>query len=624
MAEEKKIKRGRPKKQQPLVEDKPVNETNTERLDMDKKEKITIDTLGAEWKATINKIAAYENMAGKSNMADDKTGINTVVTQWNKLNPFLQNQRIKNLYTRAKAINKQNLGEMLEEPGNHEMALRASAWSSSSSQQIYYNILRRSSDIPEYYYYTIPEVLEASEYKEEDFDAEDELLQRWLELFNIPTSFKTIALQVKREGKQSYLLRNKIDGQGKNRRPVFCALQKLPTDWIKITGIGQLGFTVSFNMMYFLNIANSPEDFGEYIEKAWDDMVTNGVVKKDEAKNVYELDIVKAKDYSFSFEGESYSSIIEGVTAGRNKAYKQYMFWLRLPYDMVFTFGSDNSAPWVAPDTMGLLQKLQELNDYGQLAGLIASTPLTAILTGEIETITDSKAGRNESVFSPEVIKGYQDMFNAATSTNVEAIIWPAKNIKLQQLSSDVNSSEIISTATENFIETAGEGGLSITTSKPNVSQVKTAQMLAASAQNYVTLQFENVMNFIIQHKLGLNYHWKIRIWGDIFANDNDRKFLKEVVANGNIAMLPKLMSAERISIRDTKAITEYIKTLGFYKDFMTYTQLKNAELQQQAKEEEDEEGNPVGRPGLDDNDIDNDSTAKSRDDGTNTSDNRD
>jgi len=37
---------------------------------------------------------------------------------------------------------------------------------------------------------------------------------------------------------------------------------------------------------------------------------------------------------------------------------------------------------------MGLMLKLQELTDYGQLAGLIASTPLTAVLTGEIETIS--------------------------------------------------------------------------------------------------------------------------------------------------------------------------------------------------------------------------------------------
>lgn len=77
-----------------------------------------------------------------------------------------------------------------------------------------------------------------------------------------------MALQIKREGKQAYLLRNSISGSGNKREVKFAALEKMPSDWIKITGIGQLGYTISFNMMYFLNIANSPKYFGEFIEKA--------------------------------------------------------------------------------------------------------------------------------------------------------------------------------------------------------------------------------------------------------------------------------------------------------------------------------------------------------------------
>ncbi len=85
-------------------------------------------------------------------------------------------------------------------------------------------------------------------------------------------------------------------------------------------------------------------------------------------------------------------------------------------------------------------------------------------------------------------------------------------------------------------------------------------------------------------------------------------------------------MSAEGISIRDTKAMTEYIKSLDFYDDFMTYTQLKAADLAQEAADAEAEaEGDgSIGRPSLDDNDIEDDATAASRDSGTNTADNRD
>lgn len=604
-------KLGRPKNEKTDVV---VDEVGQDRLAMDKKDEevITIDNLTKRWKKTFQNIAELNGTPG----------IGTVAEKWNKLNPFLQNQRIKNIYTQAKTYNKVNIGQFLENPANHEKELRSLAWANGSSQQIYYNILRRSCDIPLYNYFVIPELLDGdAAYKKDDFDQEDRLVQNWLETFNIQNTFKTIALEVKREGKSSYLLRNKFIGQGKQKETSFCTLQKLPTDWIKITGKGQLGYTVSFDMMYFLNIANSPSDFGDYIVAAWNDITKNGVVVQNPETRQLELDLGKASKYGFSYNGDTYTSIIESIRRGKQI---NYMFWLQMPFDVCFTFGSDNSHPWVAPDTMGLMLKLQELTDYGQLAGLIASTPLTAVLTGEIETISQPRAGKNESVYSPEVLQGYMEQFNQATSTNVEAWLWPAKNIKLQQLSSDVNSSEIISTATSNFLESAGEGGLTIATDKPNVAQITVAKQLAASQQKYVTGQFEQVINYILRHKLGLKYVWKVRIWGDIFNNENDKKYLKEIVANGNIALLPKLMSAEGISMRDTKAITEYIKKFGFYEDFMTYTQLKNSELNKQNITQSDDDGEgEVGRPSIDDGDIDNENTGASRDQGTNTSDNR-
>lgn len=578
----------------------------------DAQEHISIEDLTRRWNTT------FQHMA----MLGGSSEIGAIADKWNKLNPFLQNQRIKDIYSRAKKFNKVNIAEFLESPGNHEHELRSLAWANSSSQSIYYNILRRSCDIPNFHYFIVPDLLsEEGAYSKEDFEQEDALVQNWFETFGVPGTLKTISMEVKREGKSSYLLRNKFTGTGKNKKTAFCTFQKMPTDWVKITGRGLLGFTISFDMMYFLNIANSPSDFGEFIEAAWADMVETGVVIKGAGDSKYTFNLEKAFSYAFKYKDETYPSTIEIIKKGRQE---NYMFWLRMPFDICYTFGSDNSQPWVAPDTMGLMLKLQELTDYGQLAGLIASTPLTAVLTGEIETISQPRAGKNESVFSPEVLRGYMDQFNSATSTNVEAWLFPAKNLKLQQLSADVNSSDIVNNATRNFITSAGEGGLTITTDKPNVAQVTVAKQLAASQQRYVTLQFERVFNFILQHKLGLKYQWKIRIWGDIFNNDNDKKYLKEIVANGNIALLPKLMSAEGISMRDTKAITEYIKTLGFYEDFMTYTMLKNAELGVEQAEEDDGSGSgEVGRPSIDDGNVENDATAASKARGDNIADNR-
>ena len=620
---EKKNKPGRPKNVP--VEDIEVNEKDRERLDMSKDKqpaKVTIEEVTQAWNKAFTTIA-YARKNGDVELALEK---------WNKLNPFLQNQRIKNIYSQAKKYNKANIASFLENPANNEAQLRSLAWANSSSQQIYYNILRRSADIPKYHYFKIPDLFEkTSDYKKPEFIFEDKLSDEWLETFNIPNTFKTMALEIKREGKSSYLLRNKISGEGKQRKVDWCTLQKLPTDWIKITGRGELGFTVSFNFMYFMNVANSPSFFGDFVEQAWKDMIDKGVFAeiKDDKGNVlpnkYEFKKDVAMSYKFNYDGKDYGSMVEYIN---KKGVEGYMFWVKMPYDICYTFGSDNSNPWAAPDTMGLMLKLQELTDYGTLAGLIASTPLTSVLTGEIEPIPNPRAGKNESIFDPGVLDGMMQKFNSVTSTNTEAWFFPVKNIKLQQLSADVNSSEILSAATENFVESAGEGGLTITTSKPNVAQVNVAKQLAASQQEYVTLQFENVINFILQHKIGLNYRWKVRIWDDIFNHFDNVKILKEEVASGNIAMLPKLMSAERISMRDTKAIAEYIKTLDFYKEFMSYTQASKHEMdlksQEQTELEEDaKEKGEVGRPEIPEGNIDNDATAASRDSGTNTSDNR-
>lgn len=614
MPENKKKRPGRPKKH-PEKEFDTVDEQSVDRLEMSEKEKdhITIESLSDRYIKTYNRVMQADS---HRHGEEDSQYINATAMQYNKLNPFLQNQRIKMLYSGTREFDKADIIKFLQNPGAHESELRGLAWSQSGAQQIYYNILRRAADIPQYKYFVVPPLLDdESDYDDPAFKGEDALVHDWLHVFNVPATLKTMALEVKREGKQSYILRNKFIGEGKNKKTAFAAFQKLPTDWIKLVGIGQNGFLVSFNMMYFMDMANSPADYGEFMVKAWNDITAKGVVYRDErGKAAINYDL--AKDYAFEYRGETFPSMIEQKLMGKRAC--SYFFWLRLPADMCFTFGTDNSNPWVAPDTMGLLQKLQELSDYGKLAGLIASTPLTAVLTGEIETIPNPRAGKNESVFSPEVIQGYQDMFNAVTSTNVEAWMWPAKNIKLQQLNADVNSSDIVTKATQNFVTSAGEGGLTITTDKPNVSQIKTAQLLAASQQRYLTLQFERAINFVLRNKLGFEYDWTLHIWGDIFSFENEKKYLKELVAGGAAFLLPKLASAEDLSLRDTKAIMSYIKTLDFYKDFSTWTSAAKAEEEAAAVDKQ------VGRPALDDSDIENDATAASRDAGDNTAENRD
>lgn len=613
MADETKKKRGRPKAPVAREEDI-IDDAAPGPLKMSEEPEPSVVELSNRWQKTFSNI-----MALSARGAD----VTDYLYAWNKANPFIQNQRVKGLSTRPNTYSKEALAGFAANPGSSEVALRGAAATASWSQQIYYNILRRSCDVPLYNHFVIPESLPgAGDYKKDDFRAEAKLVDNWFDVFDVPNALKTIALQIKREGKCSYILRNRFSGSGKSKRTDYAVFEKLPTDWIKITGIGQLGYTISFDFSYFLQVGNDPRFFGEggFFEVVWKDMMLHGIVKTDPVSGKRTLDMAKARGYSFDYEGERVSSSIE--TRILEKYETRFIFWVTLPFDFAYTFSSDNSTPFIAPDTTGLLQKLQELTDYGALAGLIASTPLTAVLTGEAEFVEGARPNKNETKIAPEVLLGLQTMFNSMTSSNVEAYFMPLKNIKLQQLNADVNSSDIVTKATKNLVSYAGEGGLTITTDKPSIAQVRAAEKLAAEQQRYVTLQIEHVLNYILTHNLGLKYEWKVRIWGDIFFADEEKSFTKELVQSGNIAMLPKLMSAEGISMTDADALSAYVLSLGIYDRFRTLTQDHSAELGQKDQSAEGVSGK-VGRPSIKDGDVTSDATGASKDSGSNTVDGR-
>lgn len=615
MAEETKKRRGRPKAPETEPE-RLIDEPGTRPLMMDDRE-ATVEELSSRWQKSFTNIMTLSNRG---------VDVTDYIYAWNRANPFIQNQRVKSLSTRGVTYSKEQLAKFAANPASSETALRAAALTASSSQQIFYNILRRASDVPVYNHFVIPELLEEdSGYKKDEYRAEARLVDDFFDTFDIPNALKTIALQVKREGKCSYIFRNRFSGSGKKKTCDYACFEKLPTDWLKITGIGQLGYTISFDFSYFLQVGHDPAFFGDFFVKVWADMLTNGIVTKDPKTGKQFFDAAKARGYTYNWGETKVGSTIESRVV--NDIEKRFIFWITLPFDLAYTFASDNSTPFVAPDTTGLLQKLQELTDYGTLAGLIASTPLTAVLTGEAEFVEGARPNKNETKISPEVLLGLQTMFNSMTSSNVEAYFMPLKNIKLQQLNADVNSSDITTKAMKNLVAYAGEGGLTITTDKPSIAQVRAAEHLAAEQQRYVTLQIQHVLNYILKNNLGLRHRWKLVIWGDIFFQDDEKSFVKEQVQAGNLALLPKLMSGEGINMTDTEALTRYVASLGIYDLFRTMTMERAHELGVEAAEEAAEVSGTgtgkVGRPSIPDSKVTSDSTAISKDSGANTKEGR-
>ena len=634
--EPKKRQRGRPRKEPP----KQINEADT-RLEMSSPSTNTICEDKKEEKITIPQIQHsltqfYNNLLGASSL---HAGWDGGIFNLNMYNPFLQNQRLKMINTYPSELDTETLTKIISNPGGSEISLRGEGWSLSSSQYLYYKILRLAADIPMFKYYKIPELLEnKNDYSKPAFIREDIFVDDWLNKFDVVNTLKKTSLEVKREGKPTYLLRNSISTNPDGQKTVnYTTFQKLPSNYVKLTGIGEHGYIASLNMMMFLNPAFSLEQYPDYIRDIWDALMTSGAIYENpEYKNgkpgvdKYKIDINTLKNFKYT-----YTDSVTGVTdvlsgnitiekpESNGKAKLKavnYMYWVQLPQDVCYTFCSDASNAWAIPDTSGLFLGLRELTDYDTLAGLIQSTPLTALLTAEAESIQNPNPGQNQTILAPETIAGFQDKFNSSTSTNLEAFFAPLKNFKLLSLPNVPNSSDITSNATKNFISRAGLAGLLPVTDKPSVAQIKGSQLIEEAACDFVTKQFESVINFIVNNLISCEYKWKVVLWGNIFTFDNEVKLAKEMVMSGAVFALPKLASAYNMNLRDVKATDTYINTLDIYTDFRTITQV------QQAKNNNLNTGsnNSVGRPQKSESEIDNDNTAASKESGLDTADMRD
>ena len=639
-----KRQRGRPRKEPP----KQINEATT-RLEMsasadvkkelkqDKTENVTIDQI----QSSLTQF--YNNLLGIGNGIKSGAGWEGGIFNFNLYNPFLQNQRLKMLNTYPNDLSTDELTKIVGNPGGSELALRGEGWSLSSSQYLYYKILRLACDIPMFKYYKVPELLEEEKYSLPAFEKEDIFVDDWLRAFDVVNTFKKISLETKREGKPTYILRNSTSKNADGSRVAnYAKLQKLPSNYVKLTGIGEHGYIASLNMMMFLNPSFSLEQYPDYIREIWNALMDTGAIFENpdylEGKpnaDRYKININVLKDFKYSYTDKTtgVNDIVRGnITIERGEGKKNlkavnYMYWVQLPQDVCYTFCSDSSNAWAIPDTIGLFLGLRELTDYDTLAGLIQSTPLTALLTAEAETVQNPNPGQNQTVLAAETVAGFQDKFNNSTSTNLEAFFAPLKNFKLLSLPNVPNSSDITSNATKNFVSRAGLAGLIPVTDKPSVAQIKGSQLIEEAACDFVTNQLESVLNFIVNNLIGCEYKWKITLWGKIFSFDNEFKAAKELFMSGATFALPKVASAYNMNLRDVKAVQRYINSLGIYNDFQTITQ-----AQQNKTNTKNDNGNVTittdkvgaGRPEIDASEVENDNTAASKESGLDTADTRD
>lgn len=615
MAEEKK-QVGRPTKetQAPLVDEKAevlmmTDSSSQPQGQEEEKKTITIEDLSSKYHSIFSKYSgASKNVGYQINT------INGIMS--NIQNPFIQNNRLKRMITLPKEYDKAELIDAIKDPGNYEPMLRSAINSLSSSNYLFYKMIREAADIPSFKHYIVPPLLEKSdEYTKPKFKHEEKLVYDWVREFSVVNTFKRIALEIKKEGKAVYMLRNsfKKDGHGGFSGVNYANLQKLPSDYVKITYMGERGYGASFNMMWFFTPGTNPKQFDPYIQQIWEDMNNTGIIIETK-KKMKALDPFKASEYAPLYKGKKMSSLFQ-------KDGDTFYYWVTLPQDICYVFASDTSTPYQAPDTAGLLLELQNLASFTDASALLTVQRLCQFLTAEVELSgkAQDSPGRDLTCISPSTLDALNAEFDNKVSENVTSFFAPLKNFKLHSLdTSSVNSSDILTAATTNFISRADEAGIIISNDKPSVYAIKVAAKKIASQYDSVTRQFERTLNFILQKVLGFEYEWGIKIFGDIFSIEEEKGFLKECVAGGSMFFLPKLLACEDIDTREAKAIVEYLTAMGIYDKLVTLTMKQSNQLKETSSNSNEDEmatgTKKVGRPSNDN--PDSDSTENSKDSG--------
>lgn len=518
-------------------------------------------------------------------------------------NPFVQNQRLKTINATIHGSDKQTINSALEAPQENEILLRQESQALYWQSYVYNNLIKINREVPMCFNYVIPCEVDETICKTEKWKKEWKFVNRFVKAMDLRRVCKDIAIDVALEGKRSYIFRHSSNKQTGNVD--FCVFQKLPTEWVKYTKMGNDSpYITSLNFMMFLQPGQSVEFYPPYIQEVWRKLIEQGIITVSEDGKVKKFNPNVAMQ-----SGNNY--ILEYSNAS-------YMYWVELPQNIVFEFGSDNSNALQVPDYVGLFTDFRSIDDYKWLQNQLLSKSINSVLVGTVPLIDKTdKAGGDEVAISMDSIIGFSDLFTNAVSSNIMPFFAPFEDFKLLSLPLPPDAKEIVNTSLKNTINSTGIGALISTTDKPSIISVKTAQQLAEAKAEYLNLQIQQCVNTIINKTLGLEYQFHVTIWGGKFTYKDDLSLYKELLLSGVPSMLPRILSSVDQSIDDCHAINSYLASIDIYKTFKPFTALRE---EQNSTDDKSLIKEKTGRKPLGD-DVENDNTAISIDQGNNVSD---
>ena len=487
--------------------------------------------------------------------------------------PQIQNSRIKAISSLPVDYNKDQIAGFLREAYAHEKELRQTAECLRWTNYPFFKINKTEQDIPTDRYYFKPKYLEGEAAKTKEFEREAILLDKLNKEIRPEQTVHQIRGEALLQGKTVYATRYSVD---KAHNAVnFAFLTALPIDWCTIIGRNNIsGWTVSFNMMYFMTPGASAEQYGDLFAPYMDNFMAMFREKQPErgmgefVYASYRANLrVKQGDRKFDFYPEN----VDPDSPGHPRVFQQngtWAYYVSLPIERVWVFEIDDTTPAIIPPLAGMMLTYAQQADFEEIQKTLYTNPLVKIFTGEIPYFNDDGT-RVEDTY--KLSDGgrmlfeylFADLMAKNNTAGTAFYMAPVENIKSHDYAESVNANDISTT----FNQYAGSK-VGLAALIPVDKDIKAAQVEAAMKieSRYATAciypQFERMMNWIYK-SLRLRYEWEFKIFGTIFTEEKIRKDAETEFARGDMSALFVIAALDGMSWLDKVAMLKTMDASG-------------------------------------------------------------
>ena len=479
----------------------------------------------------------------------------------------VQNQRVKALNPLPADYSKNDLNIFLREPATHERPLKQIAEGLSWTAYPFQKIVKTYADIPTFRHYVMPQYVEEDTAKKSDFLREWRLVDKIVKKFGVEEVGHKATGQANKQGKVFYIIREDIDRVHNKVNTIYT--QQLPSQFCEIIGFNNVsGYTVSFDMMYFMQMGTDWAQYGDLFEPFIDDFYgIFSAPKNEDPKYIYSsyndtTTSVRVGNKRFPI----YLAKVNKNGAGSPRVFMQngrWCYYVSLPIDRVWTFEIDDTTAIVASPFAGLFQTLAQQADYEAAQLSLIMNPLIKIFTGEIPYY-DSDGATTEDTYKLSeagrlMFLSFWNELMALTNTGGAAFYMaPVENIKSHDYSESANANDISSKFLSFEMSQTGLTAIVPVTDSPHQGVAEYSAKLESRFTERVYRTLEKMVNHIFE-ELNLRYEWKLVVFGSVYLDDIIRSNALKQLDKGDLSQHFILAALDGVSILDRLSMSNVI-----------------------------------------------------------------